>query len=320
MNSRKEAILKQRLWRKPNKRLQVFLVCLLISAFIWLTREITKEGNSLVSIPVEITGLSPELAITSEFPKTIEATVATYGLSRLKTELSKNPEGIKLDLSNVANPGIIDIQSGQIAKLIQRSLGSGTEIIRFVPEDLQLKIAKITSKKVKIIPSVTLSIAEGYFLENEITCDPDSIELYAVQSSLDTITRIYTNKITLNQLNNTYSQTVECNIPNGVKTSVKNTKLKIPIDEYTEGEIYKKLLPVMKGGKKITFFPDSVKIVYRVGLNKYDEVNADEITLEVDLSEDESSSKRQVSVIKHPKFLNNLRLFPDRVEYYIFDK
>ena len=56
MDPRRDAILKQRLWCKPNKRVQVFLVCLLVSAFIWFTREITKTGNSLVTIPIEVIG------------------------------------------------------------------------------------------------------------------------------------------------------------------------------------------------------------------------------------------------------------------------
>lgn len=319
MDSKKDAILKQRLWRKPSKRVQVFIVCLFVSAFIWTTRELTKEGNTLLNIPIESIGLANSLALTSSLPKTLEVRVSSFGLARFRSELKRSFDPILIDLSFIKNAGIFNIQSGQITQYIRENLGSDVEIIRFSPQNIQIEIEKIITKKVKIEPTVQLTYKNGFFLDGEMICAPDSINIYGIQSVLDTIRYIYTENISESLLNHSISKKIQLKIPTSVKSDISIAKITVPIDEYTEGELYKILAPILdKDNRKIIFFPDSIKITYRVGLNNYDKVRTEDIILGVDINSGNETSKKQVVILKQPDYINNIRIKPNRVEHYVF--
>lgn len=318
-----QLLLKQVFGKKPGKGFQVFFVCLLVSYFIWFTRSLTKEHTDSIQFALKITGLDENLSMVSDVPEYLQVRVKSEGFDLLGGKFFSDDEEIVLDISENTSSGIVTYSAINVLRMVRESLGEDLEVIDVHPESIQFELSRTTSRKIKIEPIVSISLAENTFIEKAIYTIPDSVIITGPEKVLDSINFVYSKNIQINDVLGKDSIEVDLDVPRKVKSEFSSVLVHLPIDQYTEGKIKLAVQSSnLEEGSSIRLFPDSVTLTYQVGLNSFEAAKNADYILAVDVPENQSASrtrKLKVNLIEYPAYIRNIRIEPSRLEYIIVE-
>ena len=310
---------------KPNivsykdKKVRLFFIFLLLSFFFWFLSKLSKEYTTTIPFQTTFTHQPKDKNIFTNDQQTISITLKSTGFDLLKNTFKKS---VSIDLSNSKNKNgkaIINLKE-QFPK-IQEQFGNRVQIIRIEPEILEFDYGKLNTKKVKVIPNLSLNYKSGYYLSEPLKIKPDSIVISGPKEIIDTIQYISTNKIILNDLQSDFEKEL---IP--VKPKNKNIKYNLEqikvfgkVEKNTEGEITLPIHIIGTNGTNVKTFENQVTAKYKVSLNNYDKVKASDFRIICDYGKTKKDSLDYLipEIQKKSEFVTEVEITPKRIEYLI---
>ncbi|MFT4679072.1 MAG: hypothetical protein ACI84C_000815 [Flavobacteriales bacterium] len=313
------------LLNRPNGgRIKVFLICLLVSAFIWFMRALSDDYSHQEAIPVKVVGLRPDFTVGNDIPTHIELSLNSHGFGMIGEALSKGIDTLRIDLGHISAGGQYTMSPQKIKFAAEQMFGNDMEITQFNPESFQVTVVKKMTKKVRIEPIVNVEVEENFFLRKDAFAIPDSIVIQGSESALQQITSIQTEPLSLTSISRSDTLTAQLTSPPGVKLPYEQVEVVIPVDEYTEKSIILPInLPEVGSEYYLKTFPDSVKVTFLVGLKEYESVQASMFKASVDpgdLSKIESAYKLPIVLTRQPESISQILLSPGRVEFVLLAK
>ena len=167
------------------------LISLLFAIFLWYFVSSEDRVDMNIQIPVEIVNLPRDLIISNQYKSTLDVTVGgPRGLIR------KFSQGItrSIDLSK-ATPGSMVIANELDAIYTPR----GITVLRINPTHITLLIDRLITKELPIKAVTKGKLPEEYEL-NEITMQPDRLDLSGPQEVLDSEVLLKTTPIDLSDI------------------------------------------------------------------------------------------------------------------------
>jgi hypothetical protein len=313
------------LLNRPNRgRVKVFLICLLVSAFIWFMRALSDDYAHQQAIPVQVVGLRSDFTIGNDIPTHIELSMNSHGFGMIGEALSKDVDTLRLDLSHINAGGQYTMSPQKIKFAAQKMFGGDMDIIQMTPETFQVSVVKKMTKMVSIEPLVNVEVEENFFLRRDAFAIPDSIQIQGSESVLQLINSIQTEPLSLKSISRSDTLAALLTSPPGIKLPYAKVKVVIPVDEYTEKSIVLPInLPEIGAEYYLKTFPDSVRVTFLVGLKEYESVTSSMFQASVDpgdLSKLESAYKLPVVLTRQPESISQIQLTPGRVEFVLLSK
>ena len=295
----------------------MFISFVFISCVIWFFAKFSREYQEEIKMKIEIVDIPTSIIISSASDLFLNLNLKATGFQFLYYYFLDNT--IKISFQNAIyknNIGYLEIAS-EFNRLQDQLLGD-TQILSFFPSKIEINYKPEFSKKVPIlIPKFNLDV--GYSI-TKINLTPDSIIVTGLEDVLADINHIDLNykdkspiksnfiekipiKLKDNELNYNYTEVnVEVlvnlfsektiNIPISVLNSPKNTVLKL--------------------------FPSQVELVFSSSINNLKNIQLSDFKVGFNYdSIDKEKNIAEISLLKSPLGLDNVRLNPQDVFFLI---
>ncbi|MDY6934359.1 MAG: hypothetical protein SVZ03_09085 [Spirochaetota bacterium] len=201
------------------------IICFVLAVILWAYIASTKIGEVKFRIPIKVMNLSESFTVSNN-----NNSYVTLFLKGRKDELkSINIKDIKAFV-NLRNPVIgrgkkypIEIVTAGIPEEVDIDLSR---------KDVYLKVEKMITKRVKVIPRISGHINDGYVL-GDIKVIPEYVSLSGPESFIQNVDFIETNKLHIENERGLIVKEIAINKKNlkKVRFDVTNVRLTIPIVE-----------------------------------------------------------------------------------------
>ncbi len=308
-----------------NRRMVVFLICLIVSSFLWLAQSLAKDYILQLNYPVSYENFPVDKVVANPLPKSINITVNTSGFNYLIYLVTNRKKAVLLDVKHLKslhkknhyyvlpNSGIENVSS---------QFNEEIKILKIDPDTIFLNFNKKLSKKVPVIVNFKIDYYNNYQPSDSLLLTPAFVTVSGAKEFIDQVNSVETKPIVLKKVKNNISMQVDILPTNELKLveiTPASVKVNLKVSRFTEGSIE---LPIefknVPEGISIKTFPAKVMVKYNVALENYEKIKSSDFIAIVDYSSiSKESNKLKVELVKVPLEINSLKISPEKVEFII---
>ncbi|MGQ3678855.1 YbbR-like domain-containing protein [Tenacibaculum discolor] len=301
---------------------KTFFGFLTASIFFWLLINLSKEYDTTIVYDVEYTQLPQQKTLIETPINNLSLKLKSSGYNLLVASINHKP--IKLNINKASrNTGTnYYFLSKDLISEVQEQLKSSIELIEIKEDTIPLKIGTLSSKKVPLKPNLNISFQLGYDLSKPVTIVPDSVLISGDETYVAKTDFLNLKSITLENLSKSTTISSPIIFPENVqlKSSHSKAEINIHVDKFTEGEIEVPVF-VKNAPKGINVFPKKVRIIYKVGLQNFNEVTPDLFKVECDYlqSKDKDINYLTPKIKNLPNMVTLVRVVPNKIDFLIYE-
>lgn len=310
-------------WKRNN--VKIFLFFLLFTSLLWVFIQFSKSYTQELEIGVVYKNIPEGKLLNPGSDRFLKLILNGNGFQLMNYNWKQPQVVFDLEDANTATELNYYFMTSKQQAFLKEKLNFKGAILSIQKDSLQVFLDEKLEKKIPVLMKGSVDFAPGYGSYEGMILSPDSIQISGPFGIVDTLRKIYTREIKLEELKNDFSETVvlETNtFPETVSFNEKSVEAAISVSKFTEGsqEILISLINVPKD-KNITIFPKKIKVVYQVGLQKYDQVAAADFKVIADYKNaTENSSYLILELIKKPAIVYDVRLPEKQVQYVIINQ
>ena len=299
----------------------VFFVA--IAALFWLLIKLSANYTVTESLTINIKYAPADLVIIDGSQK-LKVTLSTSGFELLNYYF-KPASRRKVDISLEEVPLHKDSEStysfsiSYAKEKVANFLTIEPSEVSFDENRIAITMEQLDSLKVKVHPNIDLSYEKQYNRHGKIQITPDSVTIYGPKTKLATIDNIYTESISLKNVNSNIDINIPLQLDEMVNSNNKEVNIKINVEKYTEAIANVNI--DNNFNKKLRLFPDKVKIRYIVSLTDYNIIKDNSFVVSIDTADISSESNfLPIYLIDYPSNTRITSIEPKEVEYIIIDE
>lgn len=187
------------------------LLALLVVLVIWFSvAGQTRQAAPITiqNVAVSLDSLPPQFAVTSTDPTEVSVTV--QGPEDQLRELRIAVATRSSDM--MAHADLSSLTEGvQLARLTVQGLPSGVTLKKIEPDSVRVTLDPIRTKLVPVEPRFAGTLPQGYKL-TAATTEPQTVTLSGPQSILDTVDKVTTTTVSLNNRTASFEEPVDVDI------------------------------------------------------------------------------------------------------------
>ena len=206
----------------------------MLSAAFWFINALNKEREFFITVPLEYTDFPKNILFKEELPSELSIKVRELGM-HYWTYARKKTIPVQIDFQpGYFRDGNFNLSGLQLLSIVSHRLMPSTTVMTIHPEMIQVAYQNMHAKKIPVYADGKLELEGQYMLCSDIQVTPDSVEVYGVPATLDTITGLFTESFVIKNRQDTLNETVSLkSIPN-VRFSVDRVMVSALIDMFTE--------------------------------------------------------------------------------------
>ena len=309
--------------QKNNRKIKVFLIVLILTTIIWLLIELSKTYTSTVQFKVNYKNI-PDTKLLQNVPvNVVDVIVKAPGFSILSHKIRKGKMSFDLNDMGIKNSIHFLIPNAQLSK-INSQLSGDLEVINVLKDSIFLDVGKRVSKRVPVIPNLELNYNLGYNLVDKLTLEPDSVEISGPEKLIDTIVKVTTKRVVINEINESINKKlvlVYSTSNKNMTISTKSIVVKGTVDKFTEGNLS---LPVKiinePNGVTINPFPKEIEITYKVGVSNFSKIDESSFNIVFDYLQYKNDTLIKFltpKVVKKSDYISSIKMNPSQIEFLI---
>ena len=277
-----------RIFLKDSRTL-TFVVCVLLSAFLWSLIRLSKNLLREVSVPVVVTNLPAHQVLMPSAPNAIKLLVEGNGFTLLKT-YSQN-EALSVDYTDLKYiEGSQYCLSKSTREKLTNTYLSNFKIRSVVSDTLTLLLEKKVSKKIPVLMQLNVEYAKEYQL-TELRITPDSVMAYGSQKAIDTLTQVtfqYTKK---KHIKDNFSKNYSLKNTKYITYDLHTIKMEAFVDKVSE-QLLKVPVQVVNVPKdsQVKVFPNEITVLCTGDLSILKALTPNDIQATADFAKAEGSS------------------------------
>ncbi len=308
---------------RNNRRVAVFLICLAIATTLWFLNALGKNYSASVSYPVKYINPPDNRFLANNIPVKLDLKIQGQGFTILRYKmLSFSP--ILLDIEQITNniepvSGTYKVPSKNLIREISSQLSNEIKIEDINPETLEIVLDSLITKTVPVVLDINVEFVPQFNLKNPIKTVPDKVKITGPAIALEKISELNTKVNITNKLETGFSQEIELIHPERTTISPEKVNLIIEVEKYTEKELKIPIDIIHKPADvRIKLFPSEVKILFTVGLSRFETIKAADFGVSVDYNSIvDNVNNLNILIYKKPGFIQGVRLNPEKVEFLI---
>ncbi|WP_299251579.1 CdaR family protein [uncultured Aquimarina sp.] len=318
---------KNKLSRFSLKRnnVKTFLFFLAFTSVLWVFIQFSKNYTQEVAFDVQYTNLPDDRILDENSDQNLKLTLNGNGF-RLINYTWRKPS-LKFDITNAIEANEENdyyFYLGEANQSLKDKLNFKGRVLSVQKDTLKVTLDINLKKKIPIRLTKEIEYAPGYGSDEGVVLSPDSIMISGPKRIIDTIYQVTTENLKLDGVNTDYKKILSIKIdglPPRIQVIPKEVEANIVVSKFTEGsqEIPITLMNV-PDGKEVKIFPKEVRVVYRVGLDKYNEINQRDFKVMADYNKlAEDSSFLILELMDMPLSIHDVRLQDKQVQFVILN-
>lgn len=308
--------------KKPGKA-KAFFICLLIASFLWLIHSLNTVYTHTVKIPVVFKNLPQNKKALSHLPETISLDLKTSGLRLILILIKKPFKPLEIDFNTLKSVNRNQNYILSASKLNFKSIFNfETQIKHIVPDTLYFSEKSGYQKIVPVKVPLYLKCKEGYGCKKP-TINPSFVTVWGDTTTIDNIDTIYTQALTLHNLNKNFNGQLELIRPNQhVYSSSAETSVFIEVAKLIEQTISLPISDIKKSYyKQINIYPSRVKVKFTSIQDGF--IAEDTVLFKAMINSEKinkQSNKCPVFISSYPGNVTIMDIEPKEVELLIMKK
>lgn len=306
----------------PSQR--VFLICLVLAASSWLSLKLSSVYTFSMPLRLQFDHLPRGLYINSDNSLQLPARIRAKGYRLLAFNWFEGPYAV-LDAQRIfKRRGAFYYWIPARDRLRINASLQAYDLLDLPRDSLIYPMEKTLRKRLPIKLSGRIGFARGYDGVGVLQKVPDSVWVTAPDAILDTLRFIATLPYRAQNLRRDLSAVLQLVNPDSAKLrmAVDTVTISWAVDRFTEGGF---TLPVTKppsaSGGRLKLFPPTVKVRFRVALSHYEEVQAADFQVGVDMTHlMQNLPYLPLELLASPKGVKNVEIHPKQVEYLILER
>lgn len=313
------------LLRIERRHLPVFAFLLTLSTLFWILTVLSKDYTTTVHYKADFIDLPNDKLLINEEEIDLHLQVIAPGFTILAHRLSFRNE-LPLSVSsfipkkkgNYWNYFLLGEQSiSQIQEVIPTSM----QLLHIQPNRIDLLLDEKAERVVPVKLKSSISFKDLFRQKEAVKLEPSTIVISGPKAVVEVFDEINTELLSLEDVDNNKTGKIEIQSLNHseINYSAKNINWELKVEQFTEGEI--KLPIEMKNipkGYEIKLFPEEVTVSYLISLDEFDLVKPDMFAAHI--SFDPDFKRQSVNLSRQADFVENVRIFPSKVEYFLIKK
>ncbi len=307
-----------------NKKLSVFVYCLLLSTFFWLLSALSKNYTASFPVKINYTSLSNDFVLTEQPADKVQIELRGSGFHLLAEKLSFNVTELSIDL-NSAKPHYIEnsyyIKTSDYKSKLSRIIDQDLKLSYLSPDTLYFKTEKRISKVVPVVLDAKLTFKPGFLFRGDIEISPKKVVISGPASALDTVYSVQSERISYLDMEDSISFTVDLVNPfkEKILMNPKSVNVLLPVEKFTEKKITLPIEVIMESeNADLKIFPEFVELTYLVPLSKYQYLDEKIVYPRVIFNKDKANHKTlKVEVEDAVTFGELIKVKPEKVEFII---
>lgn len=309
--------------RKINLKLEgekaILVVCTGIAFVFWFFTKMSNIYDTERVVKVEYT--LPQGKTFAKIPtESLTVTYVGSGWDLMSDFLFSRNKTLKIDLRDEYGP-VID-QTTLLSIISDLSLNKKkVEISKTIPSALYPVFRSEKQKRVPIQADAGISFESGYYPTGDYKFEPDSVTLYGAREIVDSIEVWNTERINLENQKDTIrlSLKLENHWEGLVRLSERETKLVLPVEEWTQNSVYPRI-KVLNGPDSLKLFPENILLTFTLPLSKFNLVDKDDFSVIVDMQDvpmNEENNTVPVVIERKPDYVRAVTIDPRSVRFYL---
>ncbi len=308
---------------RNDRRIMVFLICLIIATSLWFLNALGKNYSATVSYPVKYINAPINQFLVDNTPVKIDLKVDAQGFTLLRYKLlSFSP--VTLDIAAItkdieSNSGTYNVLSKNLIGSITEQFGNDIKITGVSPEFLEIVLDSLITKTVPVELDIDVDFVPQIYLKTPVKTIPEKVKITGPTFVLEKISAVKTKVNILNKLNASIRQEIDLIHPEKTTISPEKVTLIIEVEKYTEKELKIPVEIINKPDKaRIKLFPSEVKVVFTVGLSRFENIKPSDFGASVDYNSIVTGvNNLNITLYKKPEFIQGTRFNPEVVEFLI---
>jgi len=308
----------------PTKEAFVFLSFLILSTLLWFLHKMSHVQELKAEVPIEYVGIPNNVEIIGGLSKTLSVRFKDKGSSLFSYVLKNDLPPFKIDLTGrFLGNGRIVLPTSMYEGLMSSSLKSSATQIHISPDTLIITYTGLYKKKVPVRFFGSILPAQQYILTHGIAVYPPMIDVFGSKKTMDTLSAIYTQLITLKDVKDSVDADYNLKIPKGLHLAHSKVRVHAAVEAFTE-----KVLDVPVIGINVPeqfilrAFPATVKVVCLVGVSHFKDLKTEDIQAVINYNSlaKNNAGKAKITVFSSSTSLINYHISPETVDYLLETK
>lgn len=312
-----------------RRKLSVFVICVVLSAIMWLLISLGKTYNNTVIIPVRYSNLPENKTLINEVPTYLVVNVSGTGYSLLRYDkkfedtLEINLAYLRIDNAGRFQKGYLDFS--RLSRQLQQRLQSSLTVNRVLTDTIVFVFDQEISRHVKVRPNIEFSIEDGYVLLDSISVSPSEVMVTGPESVLDTLQYIPTGLVRATAVNKTTyfkASLAPDEIGKNAFSETDSVTIVLEVDQLTEKQFM--IFPVHQNvpdSLTMLTFPNGVELTAQVPMSRFDQVSEKDFTVILDYNDMEKGYPvLPAKLDRWPAMVKRVSVKPQQVEIVLSRK
>lgn len=300
----------------------VFLFFLVVSAGFWLMQTLNDSYETEYRLPLRLTNVPQGTVITTDLPHTVQVSVHDKGTTLLGYYFRLRHDTLWMNFSQYDHGdtyGHVILSHSDVIKQLTSTFEASSRIVSFRPDTLEYYYTRGVRKRVPVEFHGRIEASALSFL-SEVSCEPDSVDVWAEPRLLDSLTAMPTVNTVWTNLAETRKQQVPLQGRRGMKLEPPTVKLSAIVDVYVEKQVQ---VPVIgtnfPAGYVLRTFPPTATLSFRVGSQRYKDITSDNFVLTATYEEllQQPDSILHLQLRSVPEGVSQVRISPPDVQFMI---
>lgn len=314
--------------KKLRNELYIFLICLLISVFIWFLIALSKESYTSLEYPVEFVNAPADMVMVNEPDSVLTFRISSGGfeLFTLRYLSPKNPIRIDLDkIGLVKQDGFYtgNFSTSRLSTEIRKQYNFAEELISISPENIYFRFEPLTGKMVPVVSGMKLEFQPQFRLADSIVFTPHEVKVVGPQNLIDKIDHIDTDGRQISDIEGPVNGSCKLVKPFGKEQLAivpDEVDFSLQAERFTESTI---VIPVVPANENtiIKTFPQQVNVTFLVSLVNFKRIDPELFIAAIDVPQGgDGKVKAVVKLVKVPAFVEVTRIDPPEVDFLVVKK
>lgn len=302
-------------------KLSAFVICLVISGFLWLSHRLNQTYSYSINVPVKFTNLPSNKILLSDLPDELRCDIKTSGLKLFFVLLNRPFKEVAIDFNTLKGDNKLQSYALSYGNINLKSVTQlDVDIKKISPDTLFFANKKGITKNVAIKAVVFANPERGYVISKPII-SPAFITISGDSIAVNGVDSVVTAPLYLNQVNSNYSGKLNLVRPSeNVFLNLHEVSVSIQADKLLEKQIEIAVAAInTPQGNMAKLFPGKVKITYSSAKNDFNDIDENSFKAVVNLSKRKKEHNKlpvELSII--PTQAKILSVEPSEVEFLIF--
>ena len=294
----------------------VFLAFVAVSTIFWFILAMNDSVTKTFDVDLKIVNVPDSVTFITDPPKNIHVTLRDKGTTMFRSGVMRHPQ-IIINFRDFASDTYFRYSRTDLDAAIKAVFGGAAQIGSVSVDSLSLRYTTAKGHRVPIVVRSDVSAAAGYVIDGIPEPVQRSVRIYSVSNSIDTINRIYTEKIVKRNM----SETTEVEVPlspiPGVKIVPSKIKIRIEVDPLVKKDAMATVKALnVPAGMTLLLFPAVVPVSYYVPMSHFNDHDIPvKVTVNYDDVERTPVSRIPLSISTTESYVASPHLGQSDVEY-----